>query len=163
MLLHVERSIKREETGRVLLVGPTKTHQDRRISLDAVTLAVFDTHHQRAEHWAADAGVTLESDGYVLTEDPTGRTPLSPDALTHRFSRLAKQLDLGSLRFHDLRHSVATTLLAAGYDLAIVAGRLGHRDPTITLRVYSHALQERDRQAAQTLGELMAPASSPQS
>ena len=48
-------------------------------------------------------------------------------------------------------------LLAAGYDLAIVAGRLGHRDPTITLRVYAHALVERDRQAAVTLGQLMAP------
>lgn len=163
MLLHVERSIKREEIGRVLRVGPTKTHQDRRISLDSVTLAVFDTHRRRAESWAAEAKVTIEPDGYVLTEDPTGGAPLSPDALTHRFSRLARHLGLGSLRFHDLRHSVATTLLAAGYDLAIVAGRLGHRDPTITLRVYSHALQERDRQAAQTLGELMAPAPTPQS
>jgi integrase len=164
MLVRVERSIKRGEKKRELLVGPTKTHQDRRISLDPVTLAVLDTHRLRAEGWAADARVTLCDDGYVLTEDPTGRTPLAPDALTHRFSRLTQSLGLGSIRFHDLRHAVASTLLAAGYDLAVVAGRLGHRDPAITLRVYAHALQERDRQAAATLGELMAPAASrPQS
>ena len=160
MLLRIERSIKRAEQRRELLVGPTKTHQDRRISLDPVTLAVLDTHRRRAEAWAAAARVALSDDGYVLTEDPTGRTPLAPDTLTHRFSRLAKHLGLGSVRFHDLRHAVATTLLAAGYDLAVVAGRLGHRDPTITLRVYAHALVERDRQAAATLGQLMAPAES---
>jgi len=76
--------------------------------------------------------------------------------LTHRFSRLVAHMGVGSVRFHDLRHSVATTLLGAGYDLAIVAGRLGHRDPTVTLRVYSHALQQGDRQAAITLGALLA-------
>jgi integrase len=80
---------------------------------------------------------------------------MAPDTVTHRFSRLAASLGVAGVRFHDLRHAVASTLLAAGYDLAVVAGRLGHRDPTITLRVYAHALQERDRQAAQTLGELM--------
>ncbi len=157
MVLHVERSVKREEEGRVLRIGPTKTHQNRRVSLDPVTLAVIGTHLERAKRWAADALVTLDADGYILTEDPTGTTPMPPDTLTHRFSRLARRLGLASLRFHDLRHSVATTLLGAGYDLAIVAGRLGHRDPTITLRVYAHALEERDRQAAVTLGQLMAP------
>lgn len=157
MVLHVERSVKREEEGRILRIGPTKTHQTRRVSLDPVTLAVIETHLDRAKGWAADALVTLDADGYILTEDPTGRTPMAPDTLTHRFSRLVGQLGLRSLRFHDLRHSVATTLLGAGYDLAIVAGRLGHRDPTITLRVYAHALEERDRQAAVTLGQLMAP------
>jgi integrase len=157
MVLEVERAIKREETGRKLREGPTKSHQSRRISLDPVMLAVLDTHRRRAESWAAEAQVELEPDGYILTEDPTGRTPLAPDTITHRFSRLAKRLGLGPLRFHDLRHAVATTLLGAGYDLATVAGRLGHRDPVITLRVYSHALIERDRQAAITLGEIMGP------
>lgn len=162
MALLVERSIKREEEGRKLRVGPTKTHQSRRISLDPVTLAVLDTHLIRAKAGAEDARVVLDEDGYVLSEDPTGRTPLAPDTLTHRFSRLVLRLGLGPIRFHDLRHSVATNLLAAGYDLAIVAGRLGHRDPSITLRVYSHALEDRDKQAALTLGELMMPASAPQ-
>jgi integrase len=161
MVLHVERSVKREETGRTLRIGPTKTHQNRRVSLDPVTLAVIDTHRERAEGWALDAVVAIDPDGYLLTEDPTGRTPMAPDTLTHRFSRLSAQLGLQGLRFHDLRHSVATNLLAAGYDLAIVAGRLGHRDPTITLRVYAHALVERDRQAAVTLGQLMVPTADP--
>jgi integrase len=157
MILHVQRSIKREEFGRALRAGPTKTHQDRKVALDPVMLAVIDTHRQRAEAWAEEAGETIGAVGYMLTEDPTGETPMAPDTLTHRFSRLAARTGVGAIRFHDIRHSVATTLLGAGYDLAVVAGRLGHRDPTVTLRVYAHALQQRDRQAAITLGALLAP------
>jgi integrase len=159
-VLHVDRAVKREETGRVLRVGPTKTHQSRRISLDPVMLAVIDTHRAWVEDVARQARVKLVDDGFMLTEDPTGATPLAPDTVTHRFARLAKRLGLAPVRFHDLRHSVATTLLAEGYDLAIVAGRLGHRDPTITLRVYAHALEERDRQAAVTLGSRLRPVAS---
>ncbi len=156
-VLQVERAVKREETGRRLRVGPTKTHQARRVSLDPVALAVLDAHRRRASGWAADARVALAEDGFVLTEDPTGTHPMAPDTLTHRFTRLVAKQGLDPIRFHDLRHSVATNLLAAGYDLAIVAGRLGHRDPTITLRVYAHALADRDRQAAHALGTLMGP------
>jgi integrase len=125
-------------------------------------LAVIDTHRQRTEAWAAAAGVTVAAGGYMLTEDPTGETPMAPDTLTHRFSRLAARTGVGAIRFHDIRHSVATTLLGEGYDLAVVAGRLGHRDPTVTLRVYAHALQQRDRQAAITLGALLVPSGSAQ-
>ena len=49
----------------------------------------------------------------------------------------------------------------AGYDLAIVAGRLGHRDPTITLRVYAHALERRDRDMANSLGQALAASGEP--
>jgi integrase len=39
---------------------------------------------------------------------------------------------------HDLRHIHATTLLLAGVPVHVVAARLGHADPSITLRVYAY-------------------------
>ncbi|HTA03183.1 MAG TPA: tyrosine-type recombinase/integrase [Streptosporangiaceae bacterium] len=45
-------------------------------------------------------------------------------------------------RLHDLRHPHATTLLLAGVPVHVVAARLGHADPAVTLRVYSHVLRE---------------------
>jgi integrase len=59
------------------------------------------------------------------------------------------------MRFHDLRHFSATQLIGAGTDVRTVAGRLGHADPSTTLRVYTHALADRDKAAAQVLGELL--------
>jgi integrase len=57
-------------------------------------------------------------------------------------------------RLHDLRHLHATTLLLAGIPVHIVAARLGHADPAVTLRVYSHVLREH----AAGIGDIFAQA-----
>jgi len=46
----------------------------------------------------------------------------------------------GRLRLHDLRHTHASLLLAAGVPVKEVADRLGHTEPTITLSVYAHLI-----------------------
>ncbi|MCP9953193.1 tyrosine-type recombinase/integrase [Actinomadura madurae] len=49
---------------------------------------------------------------------------------------------------HDLRHVHATTLLLAGVPGHVVAARLGHADPAITLRVYAHVVNEQHAEPA---------------
>ncbi|MER7250810.1 tyrosine-type recombinase/integrase [Kribbella sp. NPDC000426] len=44
-------------------------------------------------------------------------------------------------RLHDLRHVHATLLLIAGVPVHVVAERLGHADPAITLRIYAHVIR----------------------
>ncbi|MGV9596112.1 tyrosine-type recombinase/integrase [Streptosporangium sandarakinum] len=51
-------------------------------------------------------------------------------------------------RPHDLRHIHATTLLLAGIPVHVVAARLGHADPAITLRVYAHVIRSVEAAAA---------------
>lgn len=51
-------------------------------------------------------------------------------------------------RLHDLRHVHATTLLLAGTQVHVVAARLGHADPSITLRVYAHVVSVQLAEAA---------------
>jgi integrase len=55
---------------------------------------------------------------------------------------------LPAARLHDLRHVHATTLLLAGVPVHVVANRLGHADPSTTLRVYAHVLREQASAAA---------------
>jgi integrase len=57
-------------------------------------------------------------------------------------------------RLHDLRHLHATTLLLAGVPVHVVAARLGHADPAVTSRVYSHVLREH----AASIGDVFAQA-----
>ena len=52
--------------------------------------------------------------------------------------------------FHSLRHSHGSALIAAGWDLEEVSARLGHRDVTITARVYVHAYESANRSAARS-------------
>jgi integrase len=51
-------------------------------------------------------------------------------------------------RLHDLRHIHATTLLLSGVPVHVVAARLGHADPAITLRVYAHVIRAAETAAA---------------
>ena len=64
--------------------------------------------------------------------------------LIHAYNRSVTEPSraLPHARLHDLRHLHATTLLLAGVPVHIVAARLGHADPAVTLRVYSHVLRE---------------------
>lgn len=59
------------------------------------------------------------------------------------------------LRFHDLRHSVASLLLSAGQSLRAVSQRLGHADPALTLRLYTHCLPGDDEQLSAALERLI--------
>jgi integrase len=58
---------------------------------------------------------------------------------------------LPDIRFHDLRHTHATTLLARGHSLKAVSHRLGHASVELTLRVYAHVLPTDDGVLAESL------------
>lgn len=60
--------------------------------------------------------------------------------LTDGWMRLLEGLDLPRIRFHDLRHTHATQLLAAGVHPKIASERLGHSTIGITLDLYSHVM-----------------------
>ncbi len=56
----------------------------------------------------------------------------------------------------DLRHSVASLLLSKGHSLKAVSQRLGHANPTMTLRVYAHTMPNDDANLADGLARMMA-------
>jgi len=62
-------------------------------------------------------------------------------------------------RLHDLRHVHATTLLLAGVPVHVVAARLGHADPSVTLRVYAHVIRDQVAEAAEVFARSIAASS----
>nr|WP_269323849.1 tyrosine-type recombinase/integrase [Streptosporangium roseum] len=56
---------------------------------------------------------------------------------------------------HDLRHIHTTMLLLAGVPVHVVAARLGHADPSITLRVYAHMIRAAEASAADVFAKAM--------
>lgn len=73
----------------------------------------------------------------------------SPLALTYEFARFVRRLkDMPQVRFHDLRHSHATQLLATGVHPKIAQERLGHSSIGVTLDLYSHAVASLQDEAA---------------
>jgi integrase len=147
--------------GRAVVAGPgglvekgTKTHAARTVALDPTAAGVLRDHRRAAAGRAGACGAALGADAFVFSPAVDGSRPWPPDSVTRAFRRLADRVGLAGVRLHDLRHYVATRLLAAGVDVRTVAGRLGHRDPATTLNVYAHVLPEADRRAADVLGRL---------
>ena len=64
----------------------------------------------------------------------------------HFFPAL-KAAGIAAIRFHDLRHSYASLLLAQGENVKYIPTQLGHSSPTVTLNVYSHLLKETNQEA----------------
>ena len=107
------------------------------------------------DKWAKDVETAVPEDAFVFSPHEDGSRPFRPDNVTNFFTRVRDGLDLKQVRLHDLRHFTATQLIGAGVDIRTVAGRLGHSDPSMTLRVYSHVIEKRDRAAAAIMGNVL--------
>jgi integrase len=152
--LTVVRSIS--DAGRQVSVKDTKTHQARRIALDPSTLDVLRLHRQLSEGRAEAGGVELRGSAYAWSQDLDAETPYRPDRVTGASRTLSDLLGLSDVTFHALRHFAATTLAASGVGVRTIAGRLGHANPSVTLRTYAYFLDAADREAAQAIGEVVA-------
>lgn len=151
--LTVARSIS--DADGVVEVKGTKTHAIRRLALDAGTIAVLRTRRDRAEAAASAVGVELSPSSYVWSQDVAGREPFRPDRVTGQFVVVRERLGLEHITFHSLRHFAATALAGQGVAVRTIAGRLGHANPTVTLKTYAHFLDVADREAAEKLGDIV--------
>ena len=108
------------------------------------TLLDYKLHQDRHISFMGDAWNKLD---YVFTEEDG--MVMNPQTPTRQFSNFLKRHNIRHLKFHGLRHTSATMLLANGCDIKTVSSRLGHADIETT-GIYVHALQSTDRKAAQT-------------
>jgi integrase len=149
-----------ESRDRSIYEKDTKTHQARRIALDAATVEALQAWHSEVEARAKPFGVALRSDGFVFSPEIDGSKPWRPYHWTSAWRRLRDRIGIDpAVRLHDLRHFTATQLLDAGVPVKTVSGRLGHARPATTLNVYAHFIPATDRVAADVIGGLLAPRS----
>lgn len=134
------------------VIDSPKTRQARRvIDLDAVTLAVMKKH--RASQLRALLAIGAPTDRRVFTNE-IGE-PLRPASIGQAFRRLADTCDVPHIRLHDLRHTHATHLLAAGVNPRVVSERLGHSSVSFTLDTYGHVMPGQQADAAAAAAALL--------
>jgi hypothetical protein len=98
-------------------------------------------------------------DPRVLTQ-PDG-TLWNPETFTKAFIRLIGNAAVPKVRFHDLRHTHATHLLAENIHPKIVSEPLGHATIAIMLDTYSHVLPEMQEDAARRVDAALSTALGP--
>ena len=87
----------------------------------------------------------------TLSGSPIGHANL----LQRIFYPALARAGLRRIRFHDLRHTYASLLIASGEDIVRVSRLLGHANPAITLQVYSHMLPSKHYKSADELVALV--------
>jgi len=141
--------------GGTIVEQGTKTHAERRVTLDPGTVATLEAHRSRQLETARLAGMTVGPNTFVFSDADDGSAPWRPGYVTLAFTRLRDDLGLDGVRLHDLRHFNATSLLTAGTDIRTVSGRLGHANASTTLNIYAHFVEHADEQAVAAIGRLL--------
>jgi integrase len=137
-----------QESGGTLKLAPPKTASSRRrIALSAADIVALQTHRQEQ---------TIAPDVSSLVFCDTRGGPIRKSNLLRRsFGPLLKRAGLSRIRFHDLRHTNATLLLAAGTPVKVVSERLGHADTATTMNFYQHVLPTMQETASILIGSLL--------
>lgn len=79
----------------------------------------------------------------------------APDTPTTWWTRFLKRKNIRHIRFHDLRHTSATLLIAQNVHAKIISERLGHKKISTTMDTYGHALPSVDREASKKMNEIL--------
>jgi integrase len=147
--LSFQRALVEGPEGPVL--APTKTRRSHRVALDAATLRLL---RARFDEMGANCPDVLE-DAFVFSNDPLGLRPWKPNWVTKQFIAARQSAGLDHFRLHDLRHFMATQMLAAGVAVPVVSARLAHARASTTLNVYAHAIPGGDVRAAKLISEIV--------
>ncbi|MBR4711487.1 MAG: tyrosine-type recombinase/integrase [Clostridia bacterium] len=157
--IDISRALKYTPARGSFEADPKSDAGDRLITLPAAVLSLLTQirDYQAAccrlipNLWRGEGWIVCAWDGAQLHHDTPSKW----------FRAFADRNGFEGLRFHDLRHTHASILLANGIDVVAVAARMGHEDPSVTLRTYAHALARRDKDSARVFDALLQDVSLP--
>lgn len=151
-LLHVQKQLQRID-GKFELVD-LKTNRSRRTLVMPATIMMQLRDHQARQTKELEGLDHLPS-GFALVFTRPDGAPLDGTVVTHQFHRLLDRIGLPQRRFHDLRHSCATLLLAQGVSPRVVMEILGHSQIALTMNTYTHVLPELKHDAAERMDRVV--------
>jgi integrase len=151
-LLTVRQALKR--VGGAVSLGDVKTSGSRRmINLPDAVVAALRSHRARQAAERLAAGPSWHESGLVFTT-PIG-TPIDPSNFRRQFDKICNKAGLVGWHPHELRHSAASIMLAAGVPLEVVSRVLGHASIRITADVYGHIMDPQRKQAADAMSTVL--------
>jgi integrase len=153
MRLQVQMQLQRIP-GHGLVISEPKTATSRRnITMGKEMIAKLHVHANLLLQEKSMAGDNWQENNLVFST--LMGTPMDPHRLFDSYKHLLNQAGLPDIRFHDLRHTVATLMLGWGIHPKVAQERLGHARIGYTLGTYSHALPSIQAEAAEKMDELV--------
>jgi integrase len=145
-MLSVRQTLSKD--GKRFLNGAKTDSSIRSIKLSEETISVLKKHKARIAKEKLKSGSHFKD--YDLVVCTSNGTPVNPNNLVRTFEKLIEEASVQKIRFHDLRHTHATMLLAK-----IISELLGHSNIKTTLDTYSHVLPNMQEEAAMKIDALL--------
>jgi integrase len=136
--------LRKKSEGGFALEPPKSKKSRRTIDLPQVAL---DALHEHRKRMLAE-GHDVKTGPVFVTEKGTF---ISRGNFVKHVHRMLRRAGLPVRKFHALRHTHASTLLARGRSIRAVSERLGHSSPELTLRVYAHLMPGEGKETARVL------------
>ena len=147
--LRVERQVQRIQ-GKLAVSQPKTRASCRSILLPAPVLEILAQYRQSvSSHWMFPSPKKEDS-------------PLDPAAVRKKLSAVLKRAGCPAARFHDLRHTFATSALEHGMDVKTLSTVIGHVSSATTLNVYAHVTDEMRQKAADKIDRAITGREPPQ-
>jgi len=153
--LAVARTLQRDRgTGTLVFQEPKTARSRRTLHMPKQTVSALRAHHDRQDFDRRRVGDVWSDNDLVFC---TGfGTPLDQGRIHYNWTNATEAAQLPRYRIHDLRHSFASNLIAAGMGLLEVALLLGHTDASMVTRVYGHVAPDDQGRAAALMDALLA-------
>lgn len=146
--------IRRSYTADCTLKVPKTKSSIRTVAVDPATAQQLLSWKRAQAAYLSQLDLKQKAETPVCCTDVGGLyDPTNFERWWHSFR---EEHGFPTLKFHELRHTQATQLLANGVDVKTVQARLGHANASVTLNWYAHAVPENDAEAAAVVGNLFA-------
>jgi integrase len=155
-IISVRQALQRLD-GKYQFVELKTARSRRSLALPTLIIEKLRAHRIRQIEECLLAGDHWEEWGLVFSS--LRGTPQDAKNVTHRFQALLAREGLPRRRFHDLRHSCATLLLAQGVHPRVVMETLGHSQIAMTMNTYSPVMPALQRDAANQMDAMLTGAS----
>jgi integrase len=143
-----------QRIGGKLVRTETKNNSSRRmLRLPDSTVSALREHRVRQMEERLLAGQKWQDSGFVFTTRLG--SPLDPRNVLRQFASVLRAAGMAHMRFHDLRHSCATLLLAQGVPARVVQDILGHSAIRVTMDTYSHVMPSMRNEAARAMDAIL--------
>lgn len=151
--LHVCNSLAKVKGG-VIDKEPKTENSNREIQLPDELCSYMNSLHenQLANAKRMKSHYDQRWAEYVCVDELGNR--LLPDYVTHGIAKICKANNLPKIKIHELRHTYATRLLAAGATMKETQELLGHSDYRTTANIYAHTQTERKQQLVNSIGSI---------
>ncbi|PSJ64483.1 site-specific integrase [Mesorhizobium ephedrae] len=152
--LNVRRTLEETKAHGLRFKVPKTKNGVRTISLPGSVIEVLTQHRKQQLEQRLALGMGKPSSDTLVFCEPDG-APIAPSRVSGAWRDTVERLKLIKVRFHDLRHTHASALIASKLDVVAISRRLGHASPVVTLSIYAHLFKQTDDGAASAIEDAM--------